>query len=84
MKAYELLDSPAKWTKGGTARDVAGNIVDHADKDAVCWCVLGAVWKIGGFATELYDRLGDCVVDWNDAPERIYEEVIAVLKELDI
>jgi hypothetical protein len=44
-RARELINEPAKWTQGESARNDKGRHTD-ADSDlAVCWCTLGAVHK---------------------------------------
>lgn len=45
MKVRELLDSPEKWTKGAIARDSKGNLVSYNSPNAVCFCLLGAIYK---------------------------------------
>lgn len=45
VSVRELLSTPARWTKGASARDVAGDAVDPLSHKAVCWCVMGAVLK---------------------------------------
>jgi hypothetical protein len=98
-KAYELLATPDKWTKGTYARDGNGGKVPDYSEEAKCWCVSGAIWKcyrkpyekvrvqldVGEMHRRLLKRIGEVEIPlWNDAPERTHAEVIAVLKELDI
>ncbi len=45
MKVKELLADPARWTQGWFARDVYGSEVDIHEQDAVCWCLIGAIYK---------------------------------------
>jgi hypothetical protein len=62
MKAYELLDSPDKWTKGAFARDKDGATVPYeqlADDAAVCWCLDGALMKVYGVDTHRYNEMVD-------------------------
>ncbi len=94
MKVYELLDRPEKWTKKALARDSQGIGCDPHSKRAVSFCLAGAMMVCRGetaYLTEInvvnqwaaQDGYGD-IADWNNAPERTYDEVIALAKELDI
>lgn len=97
MKAWQLLDSPEKWTKGENARDGKGRVIEPTAQDACCWCINGILMRMYptdmGSKTEnarceawdkLERRIGGNVIHWQDAPERTHQEVLAVLKELDI
>lgn len=44
----ELISDPARWTQNVTARDAQDDWAFASDQDAVCWCSLGALLKIGG------------------------------------
>jgi hypothetical protein len=91
MKVYELLADPKAWIKENIAMNEKGFIVDARHSDAVCWCLMGGVYKIYG-----YDGEGHVIrmkikkvirvdpTSWNDVPERTHEEVISLCKELDI
>lgn len=97
MKAYELLSSKEKWAKRAYAYDEKGAPCDPRDEKAVCFCLLGAIDRCYGktpmrvrskdiflgVLEKLKNKVGN-VPHWNDAEERTYEEVVAVLKELDI
>ena len=39
----KFFDSPEKWTQYGSARDKNDHKVDTNSKDAVCWCLYGAL-----------------------------------------
>lgn len=98
MKAWELLSDKSKWTKRAFARGGNGEVVDARSEEATCWCTLGAIQrcylapgrariKWMEMAQHLeqappIQRFGGIVADWNDAAT--YEEVVALLKELDI
>ena len=94
MKAWELLNEPGKWTQGYFAKDAAGVLQDDVkDPSVVSWCMLGAVAYCYGWDAhycEARDRLTDRIrpprtlTQWNDDPVRTYEEVVGVLKELDL
>ncbi len=91
MKVYELLDSPEKWTQGAFARTADGDEKDHTDKDAVSFCLLGAIRKC---YPSLYQRvdvlakvrtiLPDGMTIWNDADNRTHAEVLNLARTLDI
>jgi hypothetical protein len=48
MKAWKLLSSSARWTKGSFARNNRGYVVDHHDDNACRWCAVGAIYKCYG------------------------------------
>ncbi len=90
MKAWELLSKPGAWTQGFFARDSSGSIRFSREPEACCWCALGGInqcyreWSQMEKAIEkLEARVGNAA-EWNDYPLRTQEEVVAVLKELDI
>lgn len=90
MKAYELLDSREKWCQGYTALDKQGNVVWSASEDACAYCIVGAVLRCypRDQQSTTFDKLSNVLQrgasTWNDAPERTWEEVHALLKRLDI
>lgn len=92
MKAHELLSSPEKWTKGVGARDAAGQPAT-ADETAASWCMLGAIHccypdssrERADLFSRLKERLGSIHLSaWNDAAVRTYDDVVGLLRELDI
>ncbi len=91
MKAYELLNSPEKWTQGAYARDKYNETISSESPAAVKWCVHGAITKCYGRAgakgeecmMRLIHQKGS-VSRWNDSRLTTWEEVRATLKELDI
>jgi hypothetical protein len=46
--AIDLISDPNKWCSLAGARDVEGEPVDVHDKNAVCWCAIGAINKVAG------------------------------------
>jgi hypothetical protein len=96
MKAYELLSGPEKWTKGRLAADRDGDSCGPLSDRATCWCISGALIRCYGKQCSAVMSVNaalrnrrmmkdtDVVPDWNDAPERTYEEVVGLLRELDI
>lgn len=95
MKAYELLSDASKWTQGTYARDKSGLSINEYSRDAVCWCIRGAV-KVcycNNVRYEKYMQIAHAIildgtwkdmVVWQDAPERTFEEVRELLVRLDI
>lgn len=95
MKAYELLEQMG-WCQGANARNWAGKKVDPHHKSACRFCLIGALDKIYDATSiammeaklALYQQrviphnMG--LAEWNDAPGRTKEEVIAALKQADI
>lgn len=94
MKVRELLSDKSKWTKGKFARDSSGSCSPILDSTATAFCLAGAafhcyshplssitfneIWSI------LWSRLKTTPTTWNDSPERTFEEVKALVEELDI
>ena len=90
MKAYELLEQK-ELCKGTFARDANGKPVSVYSPNAESLCVAGAIRlayghigeisTVGSHVSNLYSMT---LVMWNDDPERTKQEVINLLKELDI
>lgn len=79
------------WTQGALARDASGNECPPGSKDAVCWCLEGAIEAAAGRADRwvafdafiehgYYGYTEDAPHDWNDAEERTQAEVVASLR----
>lgn len=91
MKAWELLSKPGAWTKGTFAKNVQGIMRNSLDSDACCWCAMGAISRCytespsgtQPFIDKLSLRIGH-IPSWNDHPDRTQEDVVSILKELDI
>ena len=43
--ARDLLSDSARWTQGCVARDSKGKECSYGDDRAVCWCIIGALYK---------------------------------------
>ncbi len=90
MKVRDLLTDESKWTKDTYARDKDGNATTPGASDAVCWCLVGALERCYIPTSEfglVYERLArrtDGAAKWNDASERTFPEVRALVEELDI
>ena len=88
-RVRELLSEPGRWTQGYFARDAAGQECASKDPAATCWCVVGAMVRLGSddprpdieFINALKAHLGPpCSLSmWNDAPGRTHADVLALL-----
>jgi hypothetical protein len=43
-----LLADEKRWTKRVSARDANGDVADYSGERAVCWCLTGAIFRVGG------------------------------------
>ena len=95
IKVYELFSNPSRFTTGEFARDKHGLEVRPNEDNAVCWCAIGGIRYCYNDSPSkeknAYGRLVEYVSKntaygyvhiWNDAVG--YNEVLRVLKELDI
>lgn len=88
MKIKELFTDSSRWTKGALARDINGEFtdIDHG----YSFCLSRAIYKCYPYDSKLIifkikPKLKEpLIVNWNDAPERTFEEVKALVEELDI
>lgn len=88
--AADLIEKPGAWTQGAFARTLDGGPAIWTDDDAACFCVAGAIERVGGTASRnrAWDFFNDWTVkrgfrhlaNWNDAPERTQAEVVAALR----
>lgn len=84
------------WTTGKTARNNRGESVSVYDPTACSFCVLGAVWRVGGYVAPLGGRMEDLVRrvvrarvplgshapgTYNDAEGRTKEEILSVIDD---
>jgi hypothetical protein len=87
-RAAEKLEAPGAWLQGEAAESADGFTVLPKSSDAVCWCVMGAVWavtpnkEIGRAARDVLAGLvgTPLVSSWNDAIDRTQPEVVAALR----
>jgi hypothetical protein len=58
IAARELIASRANWTKWAMARNAEEIMCSPQDKDAVCFCLVGALMKTAGraYITRIFDR----------------------------
>jgi len=90
MKLQELFTDPTTWCQRDFAQTSTGISIGPSNPEATCWCLAGGIMKC--YPTEEYGiirntlsrRIGGPLLDWNDAPERTFEEVKALVEELDI
>ena len=90
MKVKELLTDETKWTKRVFARTAGGFRVSPTNKDATCWCLLGAIERC--YPGSQYCAIRDKVIGflqypislWNDSPNRTFKDVKNLVTELDI
>ena len=91
MIAQKLLthygDDPQRWTKGIAARDKDGERCLPTSKEAVCWCLLGALETLGlspeeqrMFTSGWDSRIA--IAQWNDHEKRTFKEVKKRLEEM--
>ena len=91
MKAWEYLEKKGAWCHGAMARDKDDHPCYPGSKDAVTWCLLGAIFKAyperrrGVIYSKMYKFLGlhDSMSTWNDDPKRTKRQVIALLKKVE-
>lgn len=84
------------WTTRQTARNSRGEGVSVYDPTACSFCVLGAVWRVGGYVSPLGGDMEELVRrvirarvplgnhapgTYNDAEGRTKEEVLSVIDE---
>jgi len=99
MTIQELLSSPECWTKGALARTREGRVADPQSDDAAAWCLLGALMKcypetvVECLVEPIADHLGIMLADsnrrfpltqWNDHPDRTWDDVMHLVRHLGI
>lgn len=81
IKAKEVITDPKNWTQGKFARNALGKTACPTDFDAVCFCSLGALKRIGKSSSfhlqlRLNEAVGGSIVDYNDS--HTHEQVMEV------
>jgi hypothetical protein len=73
------------------ARKVTGHPVPPESNEAVCFCVMGALARCYPVYTKRFvleevirERVEKAISEWNDSNSTTHEDVIRILKELDI
>lgn len=87
IAAKAIITDPLKWTQGYYARDNEGEITEANMTEAVCFCSIGALHRVGGFnlfsatidpAEDYLNGATDTrwIVEYNDS--HAHEEVMQV------
>ena len=89
MKVRELLSNATRWTKGTYAKNHLGNNVLYTDEKACQWCLSGAIQKCypnnyGTITKKVEAQIGSDILNWNDKPQRFFQEVQSLVEVLDI
>ena len=91
MKLHEFFTNQSKWTQDAFAVNAVGDCVDPDSREAVAWCLLGAIDICypdeaagNGIASMLNEAVGRNIDSWNDELERTFDEVRGLLLQLDI
>lgn len=82
MTVRELYKDKSCWTQGAYARDAFGVPILTNHPTAVSWCLMGALSKCYG--AERGWKKTDVGVQWNDSPNRTFEQVLAHVIELNL
>ena len=72
VAARELLSDPDHWTKLVLAKTVNNEPKEPTDPEAVCWCSIGALYKVTGISVSLPDSSATIVY----AAQRKLEEAL--------
>jgi hypothetical protein len=96
MKMHELLSTEKRWTQHASARDEFGDVTSSMSRNAVSFCLLGALDRcyaqaqfskraaaLNALVSKCGGRRAD-VFKWNDTHGRTFGEVRALLKELNL
>jgi hypothetical protein len=89
-RAADLIEPEGAWTQGTWARSPTGRSCSPYDDSAQCYCMRGAIVRVGGFG--LMDELPSInskldfssaarMARWNDFEDRTQAEVVAKLRE---
>ena len=97
MKAYELIQNPENWTKGGFARNKLNVFVNERSPEACSFCAAGAIYKIYGSGRELnlmenyhellfHVRVAGYlgITNWNDSYTQDHKKVYDTLRKFDL
>lgn len=73
------------WAQGAQARDQHGNHTEPRDRNAVCWCVYGALQAVlahDDSTNALRSTAGTpALADWNDRPYRTQGHVLKLFDD---
>lgn len=81
---------PSTWIQHSYARNRLGLDTSPHDKDATCFCLIGAVRKETRMFEPVYSdtmkalraKLGDAIPNWNDVYGRTVADVVQMLDEV--
>lgn len=83
-KPSDILSGPEKWTKGASFRDKNGESLTHKEvlehnSEGISFCLVGLGNYCGYNTRDFTDMLGfeyaSDLANWNDNPDRKFEEV---------
>jgi hypothetical protein len=78
-QARDLIADESSWTTGVAARDMWSHEEPPESIDAVCWCAVGALWKIGGQSCYIDSALGmlvhSCLTLYNKEIDETNDEL---------
>lgn len=94
MKAYEVLEQKGHC-KGTFARNANGKPIGIYSSSACSFCAAGAIHLSYPDTTEAFQKIslagsytfreyGKRLSEWNDLPDTTKEQVVTLLKELDV
>ncbi len=75
-KALKLISDERKWCKGELALNKNGSFVKPRSKNAIKWCVVGAICKMSGTYHEARDSIDLCEIANNNVPLEHFNDVI--------
>jgi len=92
----ELLEDPARWTRGVFAKTPEGYACNSDCPEAACWCLSGAINRVhGGSEARYYEShkklkaalglgLSCDITYWNDDVNRTHAEVLDAVRRAGI
>lgn len=90
MKVSQLLSRPSRWGKGYLAKDSKGRPVGPLDPSAIKFCLDGAIERCYKTDSRRVTRIllnlieGPSISHFNDAPNRRFRDIRALLKKAKI
>jgi hypothetical protein len=88
LDAANLLEKGA-WTQGTLARSKYGAPIDVVSDNAVCYCMIGALYKVSNNRPPvlIFDAIRSAlsikdIAMWNDGKNRKQEEVVQALRKV--
>jgi len=91
-RAADLIEPEGAWTRGAAARDGSYDPTSFDNREAICWCMMGAISKVAGGVRPMSDIAGQArdqlrkaidtpwITDFNDNEDRTQPEVVAALR----